>query len=221
MSQEHGVVGRNGAQLIVNRQSLDCRRRQRVPLRLMPAATEDPPAGLRLDRGRPNALNNLLPAAVVRKIQLGQTASQRQEVPMTLDETGRHECAIERKHCGLRTHEPPDLLRRSQGDDAPAAGRQGLDPRSPLVHCHDPAIEENQVRDLLRSRGHTLTCDRQSGRRQPDTMCEYTPRPNVAPGAHGPSLAAVRARPFKECAGSARGRCGSTAGGSPVGGRLP
>ena len=86
--QHHRVVRRHLAQRIVERKALDVRLRHAAPLLLVPAAPENPLAGLRLLRRGRDHRDDLVPVLDVHQVERHLRLAEAHEVAVAFDQAG-------------------------------------------------------------------------------------------------------------------------------------
>src|SRR5580704_12384636 len=114
----------------MHRKTVYVGRRLDVPLLLMPAAADDPIAGLRFfHRGRYHG-DDLIPALRVAQVEIHFHLSDTGEVTMAFDEPRNRQMTVEIDHLRGWLHLRGDLFVGARRHNSPARDRDCLDLRS-------------------------------------------------------------------------------------------
>ena len=150
--QPDRVVRRHAAERVVQRKAFDVRGRHLRPLFLVPAAADDPFAGLRLLRRVADHADDLVPVLGGAELQVARRLADAGEVHVRVDEAGHGERALEVDHAGARADVALDVLVRSERDDRVAVDGERLCLRARLVDGDDLPAAQHQIRRPHRGR---------------------------------------------------------------------
>ena len=153
VGEDDRVVGRDLIERIVQREAFDIRRGRDGPLGLVPAAADDPLAGLGLLDRAAHLRHDVVPGAGFAQVEAHAEFADAGEVPVAFDEAGNGQHAVEIDDLGVGT----DPLRGSaigaeRGDLAGADGDRLRGGRGG-VHGDDLAVAQDEVRGLC-LKGH-------------------------------------------------------------------
>ena len=154
VAEEHGVVGADPAQALVRGQSLHAGRGWLVPPVLMPSPSLDP-------RARPGFLgrclhpvDDLVPSACVREVELREHHPEAHVVAMALDQSGYRELALQIDDPRTLADQRLDVCVTPHGDDAISARGQRSRLGKVGIHRHDPPVHQNEIGGL----GGSVVC---------------------------------------------------------------
>jgi len=148
VSEVHRVVGRDAAELVVNREATHVRLGRRRPLVLVPATTEDPATGLGRIGSTSHPLDDLVPAPGLGEIEIDRGPTDLLQVSVRLDEAGNRKATLEVDDLGRGSDPALDLVVATHSRDPIPDHRHGLGLGHRLVERHHPAAAQHEIRAL-------------------------------------------------------------------------
>ncbi len=145
VGQQHRVGRRRQAQLGVQRQAADRWVGRRRPLLLVPAASDDPLAGLGRGRRLGDHRHDRGPVRRLPQVELHLRPAQGQEVAVGLDQPGHRHRAGEVEDLGLGSDQGAHLVLGADRDDQVAPRGERLRLWLEAVHGDDRAPEHHEV----------------------------------------------------------------------------
>jgi hypothetical protein len=145
MGQQDRMVGDGLTESRMDRVTLDVRLRRRIPLGLVPAATEDPLPDRSLRSGSANVFDKVLPVGRLAEVENHLRLAKLNEMGVPFDESREGGLAFKFKDLRLGTDVLRDVLLCTDCDHATVATRQGLCDGAILVKRDDPATPEDEV----------------------------------------------------------------------------
>jgi hypothetical protein len=115
----------------------------------MPAAADDPFAGLCLGHGGLDQGEDLIPVLDLHQLESQLGLADAREVDMGINESRNRQLPLQIDHLGRITDISLDVFRIPHGHDDPSPHGQGLRLRQRVMHGHDLAVGQDQVRSLL------------------------------------------------------------------------
>ncbi len=153
VGEDDGVVGRDFIERGVEGEAFDVGRGRDGPLGLMPAAADDPLAGLGLLDGAGDLGDDIVPGAGFAEVEAHAEFADAGEVAVAFDEARDGELAMEIDDFGVG---PDPTLRGAvgaEGGNFIAAHRDGLRGGRGGIHGDDLAVAEDEVRGLGKKGG--------------------------------------------------------------------
>jgi len=145
VSEQHGVVGRDGAQRVVQRHAIDIGLGRLAPLLLVPAAPQDPLARLGRFRRLGHHRHDVVPRLGLREVEAQLRHSKTHEVTVPLDEPGDQQAPVEFDDLCRLADQRGYLFVASDRDDLVAAHRDGRGDASGVVDCRDLAAAQHEI----------------------------------------------------------------------------
>ena len=130
----------------VQRHAIHVRLGRRSPLLLVPAAPGHPLTRRRLGGRVPDHPDDVVPAGGGGEVENHLRAAQAHVMPVPLDEAGNHQPAAELDDLRGGADVSGDLVVRPHGRDGVPGHRKRLRLRQGVVHGHDLATRQNQIR---------------------------------------------------------------------------
>ncbi len=161
--QHHGICRRHMAERGFGWKSLHARRRWRLPLLLMPAATVDPLAWLRGLSGGLDHCQNVVPRLRRREFEHELRLADAGEVPVSFDEPRDDELPSRVDDLGSSAHVALDLVLVANRNDPIAGDGDGTRVGQTRLHRHDFSVHHDERRRLNRRR--LLAACRDEGQR--------------------------------------------------------
>ena len=149
VGQHHRVVGGDLGEPVMQGHAIDVRHRRMFPLLLMPAATEDPLAGLEIPRFRFDHGDDLVPGRHAVQIEDHLGATETEKVPVPLDKARNGQPPVEFDHFRIGADVGIYLCVRAGRDDLVATHRDRLRDREFIVNDGNPATAEHQIGGLI------------------------------------------------------------------------
>ena len=116
-----------------------------IPLFLVPAASDDPLAGLRFLHRVGDHVDDFIPRARLGKIQDELGVADADEVGVSFDEPGNRGAAFELDDFGVLGDVFLYLRGRTDSEDAAALYREGIYGSESVVDRHDVSVEQHEV----------------------------------------------------------------------------
>ncbi len=148
VGEDHRVVGRDGAQRVVEGEALHVGLGHLGPLVLVPAAAADPLARLGVRRGRGHHGDDVVPGFGLSEVELELGVADAREVGVALDEAGNGEVSFEVEDLGGFADQGLDVGAAAHRDDPAVAGGQGLGFGAFVVHGDDLAVDQHEIGGL-------------------------------------------------------------------------
>ncbi|KPK75150.1 MAG: hypothetical protein AMJ79_12405, partial [Phycisphaerae bacterium SM23_30] len=145
VDEHDGILAADGGEGMVKGQALKAGGGGAVPFILVPAAADDPRAGLGVLGGVGDESDDFVPGAGRPEVDTHERFAQTHKVAVTVDKAGQGELTIEVDDPGAGADVWFDLMIAADGDEGVAAGGEGPGPGPGGVHGDDFAVQENQI----------------------------------------------------------------------------
>ena len=132
----------------MKREAFDVGIGRAVPFGLVPAAADDPLAGLGFGGGAGHLGDDIVPGAGFAEVEAEAEFADAGEVAVSFDEAGGGEVAVEVDDFGGGADPAGGVGVAAEGGDAAAADGEGLDDGLGGVHGDDLAVAQDQVGGL-------------------------------------------------------------------------